>query len=93
MKRIRSVTIQGKRWRVVWDKLPKDWGACSTTEHVIEMDSGIRDNITYANILIHEMLHGMLPNIEEECITQMADELCIALHKAKLIAEDDDAET
>jgi hypothetical protein len=89
MKRIRSVTIQGKRWRVVWDKLPKDWGLCSTSESVIEMDTGIKDNITYATILIHEMCHAMLPNVEEDFITQMADDLAVALHRAGLIAEDE----
>ena len=89
MKRIRSVTIHGKRWRVVWDKLPREWGTCSTTEGMIEMDTGIKDNITYATILTHEMCHAMLPNVEEDFITQMADDLVVALHRAGLIAEDE----
>jgi hypothetical protein len=90
MRRIRSVTINGKRWRVIWKPMRSDWGSYDDQINIIEMDTGIKDSITYATILMHEMLHAMLPNVEEKCITQMADDLAVALHRATLIAKDTD---
>lgn len=87
MRRLRSVTVNGKRWRVVWGKLRKQWG-CTDKASTIWMDASIRDNVTATNILIHEMLHCMWPDVEEESITQRADELALALYRAQLIAED-----
>lgn len=77
---------------MAWLELRHDWGLCSKHEGLIEMDKGIKDNLTYATILMHEMCHAMMPNVEEDFITQMADDLAVALHRAGLIAEDDDAE-
>lgn len=89
MKRIRSVTINGKRWLIDWRPMKTDWGTACPAEKRIEMNAGIKDNLTAATILIHEMLHGMWPDVEEDAISQRADELAVALHKARLIAEDE----
>lgn len=89
MKRIRSVTVRGRRWPVRWVTLPHEWGLCSKHDHVIELDATITDPATYATILMHEMLHGQLPDFDEDAVTQIADELTIALQRAKLLAEDD----
>jgi hypothetical protein len=82
------MTINGKRWRVIWRPMRKAWGTCDKA-HTIEMDAAIRDNLTAATILIHEALHAMWPDVDEANITQRADELAVALHRAKLIAEDE----
>lgn len=88
MKRIRSCRVRGKRWPVRWVALPEDWGLCGKQDHVIELDTTIKDATTYANILIHEMLHGQLPDLDEDAVTEIADELTMALKRADLIAEE-----
>jgi hypothetical protein len=90
LKRIKSVVINGKRWLVKWCRLPNDWGTCSNAEHLIELDHNIKDPVTYAEILTHEMLHGMFPEVEEDYISQRASELTVALNRAGLIAKDDE---
>lgn len=90
MKRIRSVQIDGKRWRVMWNRMPKDWGTCSNTERIIELDTAIKDPYTYVEILVHEMLHGMFPEIEEDYINLRAGEIAVALLRADLIKKDED---
>jgi len=90
MKRIRSVQIDSKRWRVMWVRMPKDWGTCSNTEHIIELDTAIKDTHTYAEILLHEMLHGMFPEVEEDFINLRAAELAVALSRADLLKTEDD---
>ena len=89
MRKVKSVTINGKRWRVEWKPLRGEYGTSCNSEKVIEMDSGMKDNVTVATILIHEMLHGMWPDVEEDAICQRADELCLALNRVGLIADDD----
>jgi hypothetical protein len=83
------MTINGRLWRVIWRPMRSAWGTYDDKVNIIEMDSSIRDNLTAATILIHEALHAMWPDVDEANITQRADELAVALHRAKLIAEDD----
>ena len=87
MKRIKSVVAGGKRCRVEWKPLRKDWGLASGG--LIEMDSRIDDTFTAAEILLHEMIHIQCPDMSEEKVEQMARELATAMKRAGLLDEDE----
>jgi hypothetical protein len=98
MKRIRSCTINGKRWRISWcdlkDTKTEDgrpvWGLCYAQDHLIEIEQSLEDPGLVAEVLIHEMLHGMFPEIEEAYIDMRGSELTNALQRAGLIIEEDE---
>jgi len=93
MKRIRSATIDGKRHRIVWRPLVKTdnaWGMAWPDQCLIEIDSSLEDPALIAEVLIHEIMHRQLPHQTEDRIDQLAGEICNALQRAELIAEDEE---
>ena len=98
MKRIRSVTINGKRWRLAWADLSDTttpdgrpvWGLCYRDDHLIEIEQSLTDPALIAEVLMHEMLHGMFPEIEEDYIDMRGAELTNALQRCQLITEEDE---
>ena len=48
------------------------------------------DEMLTVEVMLHEYLHKALPHIEEEKIDQMGSEMATMLHRAGLIAEEDE---
>lgn len=100
MKKIRSVVINGKRWRLSWTDLSdvrtedgrQVWGLCYKDDHLIEIEEKIvnEDPALIAEVLTHEMLHAMFPEIEEDYIDMRGSEITNALQRIGLIIEDED---
>jgi hypothetical protein len=98
MKRIRSCKINGKRWRVSWADLTDEktsdgrsvWGLCYHDEKLIEIEQSLNDPAMICEVLVHEMLHGMFPEIEEDYIDMRGGEITSALQRSELIKEDDE---
>lgn len=91
MKRIRSVTVGGKRCRVIWRSLAKEdaIGLAYPDQLLIEIDPKW-DDITIVDTLIHEYLHQACPDMCEEKVEQMGVEIALMLDRADLIKKDDD---
>lgn len=95
MRRIRSITVGGRRCRVVWRPLGREnaIGLAYPDQMLIEIDPRW-DDLTTASVLVHEYLHKALPDLTEEKVDQMGEEIATMLHKAALlIDEDSDAKT
>jgi len=94
VKKIRSVTVSGRRWRLVWksylghDAEGNEFiGRCYLDKKEIH----VKNNMSYAltsEILIHEMLHAQNPKHTEDDITQDALELAQALKRAELLKDE-----
>jgi hypothetical protein len=93
VRRCRSVTIGGKRHRVVWRSLAREsaMGLAHPDVCVIEIDPSY-DEIVTADILIHEFMHKhpATAHLSEDAVNEMATEMSVMLHKMQLIAEDTD---
>lgn len=96
MKRIRSCKINGKRWRIVWTNLKTALdgqpalGICYHEDKVIKIEQSLTDPAMICEVLVHEMLHGQFPEIEEEYIDMRGGEITSALQRANLILEEDE---
>jgi hypothetical protein len=93
MKRIKSVTIGGKRHRIHWKSLAAEnaVGFAYTEQALIEIDPGW-DELCTADALVHELIHKhpATCHLEETAVEELATDIITMLHKAHLIAEDED---
>ncbi len=56
-----------KRIRIVWKKLPKEWGLADHTKHTIWLDERMTDK-TLIEIASHEVAHVVLPVLDESAV-------------------------
>lgn len=86
MKRIRSTTINGKRHRIIWRKLGREGadGLAWTDICLIEIDERLTPLDAF-DTLVHEYLHRALPDIEEDKIYTMANEITAMIKRADLV--------
>jgi hypothetical protein len=92
MRKARSVTIGGKRHRVVWRSLYSEgaMGFAHPDQCLIEIDPDY-DELTIADTLIHEFLHRhpATRHLEEDAVNEMGTEIATMLHKMQLIATEE----
>ena len=73
-----NVTILGKRWQLVRGRLPKDVdGYCDPPDKpgkCITIRKSLRGR-REAEIVLHECLHAAFWNIDEETVTQVAEDI------------------
>lgn len=84
MKPLRTIKLNGKRWRITRDKRhagdDRDWnGYCFHEKHTIYINPAISGN-DLLEAAIHEGLHAQLPIIEEAALDR------IAISVARLVA-------
>lgn len=86
MKKIRSATINGKRHRIVWRKLGREKADGLAWPDIcqIEVDERLGPYDAF-DTMLHEYLHRSLPDIEEDKILTMANEVTDMMRKADLI--------
>lgn len=90
MRRIRSITIAGKRWLVDWSKPEGDaWALCHHDEHRIQIDPRA-DDITVFNCFIDEMCHAHFPALDNDCVDAFSDDVTAAMQRADLIKSEGD---
>lgn len=91
MKRIRSATINGKRHRIIWRDLSKEnaIGLAYPDQCLIEIDPKWED-VMIVSTLVHEYMHKACPDMTEEKVDQIGDEVAAMLDRAMLIAKEED---
>lgn len=79
---MKTVTIRGKRWRVIRSRVPPDRdGDCdhpASKQKTIRIRRGLKD-WRYLEVLIHEMLHASFWDVSEEAVTETAADITSAL--------------
>jgi hypothetical protein len=92
MRKVRSVTIGGKRHRVVWRSLYSEgaMGFAHPDQCLIEIDPDY-DELAICDTLVHEFLHRhpATRHLEEDAVNEMGTEIATMLHKMQLIATED----
>ena len=91
MRKARSVTIGGKRHRVVWRSLFSEGAMGFAHDHcLIEIDPDY-DELTIADTLIHEFIHRhpATCHLDEDAVNEMGTEIAIMLHKMQLIVTEE----
>lgn len=86
MKKIRSAIINDKRHRIVWRKLGREKADGLAWPDICQIE--IEERLTPIDAfdtLIHEYLHRALPDIEEDKVYKMANEITNMLDRADLI--------
>jgi hypothetical protein len=70
------VTVNGKRWQLVFEPLKKEYGRCdspSTPGKKITISPEVkRDDQLYLETILHEILHAAVWNLDEEFVTEYA---------------------
>lgn len=95
MKRIRSATINGKRWRIDWSRPEFDdpgeesWALCHHDQLTIQIDP-CADDRTILSCLLDEVCHAHFPALDNDYVDQFSDDLAEILVKADLIKQEDD---
>lgn len=85
-----SLTINGKRWRVSQGDTGRNhWGHCDHEKRQIVISKHLKDNGEKAAVLVHELLHGLYEDLNEDAVMRGESAIVSALHRAKLITEDD----
>ena len=80
MKRSIPIGGFGKRWQVrVANRLHRVWGYCDFNRHEIVLCSTAQQHGVDRGILIHEVLHKLMPFLAEEAVEVAATELDDAL--------------
>ena len=70
----------GKRWKVrVSRNLRNAWGRCDYDKREIVLCKSAHEKGVDREILIHELLHKIMPFLDEECVQVAAVELDDAL--------------
>lgn len=83
MRRIRTATILGKRWRFRWERIdPEDKavGMCFQSEHEIHIDTR-QHGRDLLDTLVHETLHGADKDLSEEKVARYAGAVAGVLWK------------
>lgn len=79
---MKTVTIRGKRWKVVRSRVPPDRdGDCDPPDapnKTIRIRRGLKD-WRYLEVLLHEMLHASFWDASEESVTETAADITAAL--------------
>ena len=91
MKRIRSCTINGQRCRIVWRNLAREEaiGLAYPDAMLIELDPNW-DEVTTLDTMVHEYIHKACPDLCEEKVDQMGEEIAKMLDRADLIKTEDE---
>ena len=76
MKPLRTIKLNGKRWRITRDKRhagdDKDWsGYCDHRKHIIYLNPELVGD-KLLEVAVHESLHAQLEILEEEVIDRVA---------------------
>lgn len=87
-KRPHSVTVNGKRWRLKWEYVPRAFGECDLTGRGITVQPNM-DNASTLDILVHEMLHARWPDLDEDAVNGFASDVAVAAQRCGLIAGDE----
>ena len=91
MRKARSVTIGGKRHRVIWRSLYGEGAMGFAHDHcLIEIDPDY-DELSICDTLVHEFLHRhpATRHLEEDAVNEMGTEIAIMLHKMQLIVTEE----
>lgn len=89
LRKAKRIFINGEWWKLERKKdLCLDgqylWGLCDPEKKTIQVD-GELEGIELANTLIHEMLHGIFPILNEATVTFAADDIVEVLNDCKLL--------
>ena len=90
VKRIRTLTLRGRKWRVRWLERVFDhlgerevWGLCDHAASTISISLN-QPPSEIDDTLVHEICHGIFPRVKEKRIRSGASELLAALRHAGL---------
>lgn len=71
--------IRGKYWKILRDRLPPDKdGLCVRDKRLITVRPSLRGE-RELDVLIHEMLHACMWDLDEEAVTEMASDIAHVL--------------
>ena len=92
MRKARSVTIGGKRHRVIWRSLFSEgaMGFAHPDQCLIEIDPNY-DELSICDTLVHEFLHRhpATRHLDEDAVNEIGTEVAVMLHKMQLIVTED----
>jgi hypothetical protein len=70
-KRIRVVYLNGQRWRITRAKMRSLWGDCDFDARTIRIHETLTGR-ELMDTLIHEMVHGRWPDLQESAVAEFA---------------------
>lgn len=95
VKRIRTLTLRGRRWRVRWLERVFDhlgqrevWGLCDHAASTISLSLN-QPPSEVEDTLLHELCHACFPKVKEKHIRNGATELLAALRHAGICPKGD----
>ena len=84
-----TLTIDGRRWRVVeGDPGRNRLGLCDYESRIVTVRKG-GTTLERVGVVSHEMIHAALPDMIEDAVLRTERAIVTALHKAGLLTEDD----
>lgn len=98
-RKLKTVTIGGKRWKVKWvDDLrdPDDpsvelWGLCDYDTHTLTINNK-QDLEEKADTIIHEMIHAIFPFLNEDAVADAATDIIKAFVRLGLLRKESNTE-
>lgn len=88
-QRIRTVYINGQRWKIVRCKLPADrFGECDYNTRTIRIAEQLHSE-EYLNTLIHEIIHARWYDLDETAVLDIADLLAGVIYAENFRCPDD----
>lgn len=91
MNRVKSATLNGKRWRFDWRKPRASEEAlalCHEDQHRIQIDPNLDDETTLA-ALIDEVTHAHFPCLDNDAVDAFSDDLARLLKRIGYTADED----
>lgn len=81
----RRVTLGNRKWKVTVARKPmKDWGQCIYDDKLIRLCPTTERHGVHREVFIHEVLHAIMPFLDEDCVKSAAIELDDALDAMEL---------
>lgn len=73
-RRPRRITLNGSQWRIKWQTLPGQWGACDPTIKTIWLHPTLV-GFDLLEFLLHEFHHGKAPHHDEQYVEETSREI------------------